>query len=230
MLPVNMNQEIKMSSIEIASLTGKQHKDVMRDIRKIAQQLNELKFALVDYLDKKGEKRPMYDLDYQQTLILLTGYSIPLRAKVIARWQELEKPTPMTHMEITAQLANSLVQQERQITKLSEDVKAIQDKVNGYVDLDQLLKGYCSLHTAHIQYCNVVTRQIFDEFCQGYELPTERYNHVVDGVAYIVKARQCKIEHVLKLRDAIVQFAVKTSSQRWEHPKISSKFKLNQFF
>jgi len=50
-----------MTSLEIAELTGKQHKDVMRAIRKMEPawvKVNGRNFALVEYKDAKGELRP----------------------------------------------------------------------------------------------------------------------------------------------------------------------------
>ena len=78
-----------MTSLEIARLTGKRHDNVVRDIREILHQLDEgnaLKFEDV-YKDAKGEKRPMFALPERELMILLTGYSVPLRAKVIDRWK-----------------------------------------------------------------------------------------------------------------------------------------------
>lgn len=44
-----------MTSLEIAEVTGKQHKHVMRDIRVLIEQgVNQLNFGLVEYTDKKG--------------------------------------------------------------------------------------------------------------------------------------------------------------------------------
>ena len=83
---------VTMSSREIADLTGKQHFNVMRGIRKM---LEELGFNAINlegvYLDAKGESRPCFNLPRREVEILLTGYSIPLRAKVIDRLHELEE-------------------------------------------------------------------------------------------------------------------------------------------
>jgi phage regulator Rha-like protein len=49
-----------MTSLEIAELTGKQHKDVMKAIRNMEPawvKVNGRKFALVEYKDAKGEFR-----------------------------------------------------------------------------------------------------------------------------------------------------------------------------
>lgn len=80
-----------MSSLEIAELTGKQHAHVMRDIRALLEQgVNQSNFGLVEYIDKKGEKRPCYNLTPKGVLILASGYDAVLREKIINRLEELE--------------------------------------------------------------------------------------------------------------------------------------------
>ena len=52
-----------MSSIEIAELTEKPHSDVLKAIRAMESawiKVNGGNFSLVEYTDRKGEKRPMY--------------------------------------------------------------------------------------------------------------------------------------------------------------------------
>lgn len=52
-----------MSSLEIAELTGKRHDAILRDIRNLLNQgVNAHNFVEVEYTDKKGEKRPCYEL------------------------------------------------------------------------------------------------------------------------------------------------------------------------
>lgn len=80
-----------MTSQEIAQITGKQHSNVMRDIRNLlGQGVNQINFELVEYEDAKGEKRPMYLLTKKGCLILASGYDAVLREKIIDRWEELE--------------------------------------------------------------------------------------------------------------------------------------------
>ena len=81
----------RMTSLEISEVTGRQHYNVMRDIRNILDQgVNERNFALVKYTDKKGEQRPMYVLTKKGCIILASGYDAVLREKIINRWEELE--------------------------------------------------------------------------------------------------------------------------------------------
>lgn len=88
----NENVARTMSSREIAKLTGKRHDHVMRDIRNM---LNELKITDPSfggsYLDGSGRLLPCFNLDRELTETLVTGYSIPLRHKVIRRLRELEE-------------------------------------------------------------------------------------------------------------------------------------------
>ncbi len=82
--------EIKtMSSREIAELTGKEHDNVRRDILKMAQELS-LTFEEKVLPSNGGRPSKVFFLDKENTLILVSGYSIKMRAAIIHRWQELE--------------------------------------------------------------------------------------------------------------------------------------------
>ncbi|WP_375680541.1 Rha family transcriptional regulator [Bartonella sp. AP35XZML] len=95
-----------MSSIEIAQLCEKRHDNVMRDIKKMLEELNVLKFEGVDfigtYVDTKGESRPCYNLPKRECLILVSGYKMTLRARIIDRWQELEKQAVTTQIDYSS--------------------------------------------------------------------------------------------------------------------------------
>ena len=91
-LIVNLQQT--MTSLEIAELTGKQHKDVMRAIRKMEPawvKVNGRNFALVEYKDAKGELRPCYQLTKTECLYIATKFNDEARARLVLRWEELER-------------------------------------------------------------------------------------------------------------------------------------------
>ena len=82
-----------MTSLEIAELTGKQHKNVMQAIRNMEpawEKVNGLKFQLVEYRDAKGELRPCYQLTKTECLYIATKFNDEARARLVLRWQELE--------------------------------------------------------------------------------------------------------------------------------------------
>lgn len=83
-----------MSSLEIAELTGMRHSDVIRAIRNMEEawrKVNGRNFALVEYIDKKGEKRPCYQLNKTECLYVATKFNDESRAKLVLRWEELEQ-------------------------------------------------------------------------------------------------------------------------------------------
>ena len=89
----NASAERTMSSREIAELTGKRHDNVMRDARTMLAELHEegalLKFE-GSYIDPTGRTLPCFNLPKRECLILVSGYSVELRARIIDRWMELE--------------------------------------------------------------------------------------------------------------------------------------------
>lgn len=83
-----------MSSVEIAEMTGKRHSDVMRSIRAMEPawvKIAERKFASCSYKDENNRERPMYLLDYRECMYIATKFNDEARAKLILRWDELEK-------------------------------------------------------------------------------------------------------------------------------------------
>ena len=129
------NFENLMSSREIAELCEKRHDNVIRDIRRMLDKLginltapnlralknsenltgsnlSPLKIQENSYLDKKGEKRIEYLLDFELTMTLISGYNVVLRNRIIKRWQELE-----------------LQQQQIQLTKQNNQILALENKL-----------------------------------------------------------------------------------------------------
>jgi len=102
-LIVNQNENMMhdnvqtMTSLEIAELTGKQHKNLMQAIRKMEpawEKVRGLKFQLssrVYNLPNGGTKVvPYYSLTKTECLYIATKFNDEARAKLVLRWQELE--------------------------------------------------------------------------------------------------------------------------------------------
>lgn len=91
---VNDNGEQRMTSMEIAELTGKRHCDIMRSIRVMEsgwEKVSRRKFALATYQDEQGKQRPCYSLSKTECLYIATKFNDEARARLVIRWQQLEE-------------------------------------------------------------------------------------------------------------------------------------------
>lgn len=83
-----------MTSLEIAEVTGKQHFHVMEAIRKMEstwERITASNFRLGNYRDAKGVDRPCYILTKTECLYIATKFNDEARAKLVLRWEQLEK-------------------------------------------------------------------------------------------------------------------------------------------
>lgn len=133
---VNKIPSVTMSSVEIATLTGKRHDHVLRDIRSILDEIyaeggvpktgetpppkNEEDVPSFEdtYTDpQNGETYPCFRLDKRHTMLLITGYSAKLRLAVLDRLDELEQVT-IRHQTLASYLPPQLsIREKRQAVK-----------------------------------------------------------------------------------------------------------------
>jgi len=82
----------RMTSIEVAELTGKRHDHVMRDVKVLIEQgaIGLPNFGESVFTNSQNKEFPMYSLDFKASMVLVTGYDAVKRAAVIDRWVALE--------------------------------------------------------------------------------------------------------------------------------------------
>ena len=146
-LAINTQAGATMTSREIAELTGKQHQHVRRDIKTMLTELDldESNFGRT-YFDAQNREQSEFVLERLHVECLLTGYSIPLRMKVLERLQELESINklgynPNNEIEVLQQLLitkQTLAQQAEMI----EHQKPAVAFVERYVAADSGSKGF----------------------------------------------------------------------------------------
>ena len=100
----------RMTSLEIAEVTGKQHFHVMEAIRKMEPAWKKIaasNFRLGTYKDANGQLRPCYQLTKTECLYIATKFNDEARAKLVIRWQQLEQERLMhqgvRHLLVTDQ-------------------------------------------------------------------------------------------------------------------------------
>ncbi|WP_324280124.1 Rha family transcriptional regulator [Enterobacter ludwigii] len=186
----------KMSSREIAKLTGKRHDNVMADCRKMFESLNlQSPNFSGDYQDDRGRTYQEYWLDQDLTMTLMMGYSIPLRHKVATRWRQLESGEALPQksashlpefrraraikMEVEAMsLALSFMPKLSDIARQTAMARAVNDAAG--IELLPLPKVEEHLHTAgDIAEMMGVSPQKIGRLANKYNLKTEQYGMFV---------------------------------------------------
>ncbi|HGM5000873.1 TPA: phage antirepressor KilAC domain-containing protein [Serratia marcescens] len=189
----------KMTSREIAELTGKQHGHVMRDIEIMLEQLGE---GLNGYIQiwrhpQNGQQYREYALDREHTECLVTGYSASLRMRVIKRLHELEEqssPVPQTLPE-ALRLAADMAEQK---AMLEQKVQADAPKV-AFVDHYVDASGSKSLR-ATAKVLNMPEKAMIDALIRDKVLFRQSGN---------------LLPHALRQRDGL--FTVKTGTSDFGH-------------
>jgi len=78
-----------MSSREIAELTGSTHDNVLKTVRNLAHR-GVISGNEAPYIHpQNGQTYSAFRLSYRDTMVVVSGYSVELRARIIDRWQEL---------------------------------------------------------------------------------------------------------------------------------------------
>lgn len=130
-----------MTSLEIAEVTGKLHKDVMRAIRNMEPAWEKIcgrRFALtsqdVEMPNGGVREEPCYSLTKTECLYVATKFNDEARARLVLRWEELEiKETASTKVPTTfaealrlaAEQAERIEAQQKQLEASSKEIVAL---------------------------------------------------------------------------------------------------------
>lgn len=226
---------ITMSSREIAELTGKEHKNVKRDVEKMLNELGEdaLKFEHI-YLDSMNREQTEYRLDRDLTETLLLGYSAPLRLKVVRRLRELEaQARPLSTAETLIQMLQLQVDIERQQAEQTREIRAIGSRLDSVEDTAPLKVKPQNSETIS---------EIRKRIGRKYGLPERIINEVMTKLPHsprpfaMVKNSNenaqgssfavYQIADVTKLFAGFVSECTPTTKTTYTHPMIDGRFKM----
>ncbi|MFV4743022.1 Rha family transcriptional regulator [Citrobacter freundii] len=84
------SNDMVMSSVEIAELTGKRHNNVVRDIENMLETLGLglLTFEHTYVHEQNHQSYRCFKLPKDLCLTLITGYKVDLRHAIVVRWEE----------------------------------------------------------------------------------------------------------------------------------------------
>ena len=122
----------RMTSLQIAEITGKRHADVMKSIRKMEpawEKVAEGKFSLGSYKDENNQDRPCYSLNKEECLYIATKFNDEARAKLIKRWKELEEQSKPSVPQNYLEALKSLVKSEEEKQQLALENRKQQQEI-----------------------------------------------------------------------------------------------------
>lgn len=102
--------------------------------------VNGRRFALVEYTDRKGEKRPCYQLTKIECLYIATKFNDEARAKLVLRWEQLERKNtpqlPTTYLDALKALVASEEEKQALAADNAKKQQAIEMKDAQIIELD----------------------------------------------------------------------------------------------
>lgn len=125
-----------MSSREISDLTGSTHDNVLKTIRALIDggivSRNDTPYIPYTH-PQNGQVYFKFLLSYRDTMVVVSGYSVELRAKIIDRWQELEAIQAPSLPKSFADALRLAADQQEQIENQREQLAIAAPKVE-FVD------------------------------------------------------------------------------------------------
>lgn len=122
------NNQLTISSREIAKLCNKEHKNVLRVCRELKDKSISAQIEPIKYIDSKGREYQEFLLNKRDSLVLVARLSPEFTAKVVDRWQELENnqhKLPNNYIEAL----ESLIAKEKENKALEQQIEQDKPKV-----------------------------------------------------------------------------------------------------
>lgn len=123
-------EQATMTSREIADLTGSTHDNVLKTVRHLIEKGVVSGNATPYVHPQNGQTYSEFRLNYRDTMVVVSGYSVEMRAKIIDRWQALEAgATPVNALNDPAALRQMLLGYTEKVIALESTIKEQAPKV-----------------------------------------------------------------------------------------------------
>ena len=126
-----------MSTLEISSLTGIAHDQILRRVKKMINELGLDGLVESSYINSQNKKQPMFELDEHQTMYILIDCNPELKMKVVTEFNTRRNPV-MTPLETAKALVLSLEREEKHLATIALMQPAV-EIVRNIVESDGLL-------------------------------------------------------------------------------------------
>ena len=128
---INIEAKNTLTSLEVAEITGKDHKNILADIRdeisKLGQERGRLIFQQSCYTNLQNKQQPMFLLNYKGVLQLGARYNAETRFKLIEKIEQLQKPMTVEDM---------IIMQANEMKSVKHRIDVVENKVENEIRID----------------------------------------------------------------------------------------------
>lgn len=133
-----LDGKVVVGSRRVAANYDKEHKDVLRAIRTILEQVPEAQrnFAQSSYTNEQGREMPEYVMDRQGFSMLVMGFTGEQARRFTYKYTQAfeemaaQLTAPRTSLEVLQQTVNQLVEQERLLQAQAVHIQKLEHRVD----------------------------------------------------------------------------------------------------
>ena len=128
---INIEAKNTLTSLDVAEITGKEHKNILSDIRdeisKLGEERGRLIFQQSYYTNLQNRQQPMFILNYKGVLQLGARYNAETRFKLIEKIEQLQKPMTVEDM---------IIMQAHEMKSAKHRIDVVENKVDNEIRID----------------------------------------------------------------------------------------------
>ena len=128
---MNIENKNTLTSLEVAEITGKEHKNILSDIRdeisKLGEERGRLIFQQSYYTNLQNKQQPRCLLNYKGVVQLGARYNAETRFKLIEKIEQLQKPMTVEDM---------IIMQANEMKSVKHRIDVVENKVDNEIRID----------------------------------------------------------------------------------------------
>ena len=128
---MNIGSRNTLTSLEVAQIAGKEHKNILADIRdeisKLGEERGRLIFQQSCYTNLQNKQQPMFLLNYKGVLQLGARYNAETRFKLIEKIEQLQKPMTVEDM---------IILQANEMKSVKHRINIVENKIDNEIRID----------------------------------------------------------------------------------------------
>jgi len=245
-LVVIENDKPMTTSLKVAEVFGKLHKNVIQSIKTLtcSDDFLRLNFQLVAYTDSKGEARPMYKITKDGFAFLAMGFTgsraAEFKERYIAEFNRMEaalrerqEPQPMSPIEMLELQIKVLKEVERKSEEAATEARGAASLANEAanrvlaiehkIDTNGCAPGFIPMKLAHQRYGRELSRAMFDRVVDWLGVQKQSYCYTIPETGQLHWSTSVQEEGLSWMLDEFIEDCVKVTDCFYVHPAFGNK-------